>query len=169
MGSILAALHLHLGTFVLEILNFVLLFIFLRIFAWPPLVRAMEKRRHTIEDALAAAQQEREEAVRLRVAQQRDLEQARTQGQEIMERAQRAATQEAQRLLDEARAAAERLQAQAREELARERAAAAAELRREAADLVVAATGRLLGERVDEAADRRLAEEFVASVAGGAQ
>lgn len=169
MGSILASLGLN-GTFWIEILNFVILFVFLRIFAWPPLVRAMEQRRKSVQEQLHAAQTEREEALRLREQQTRELAEAKTEAQVILDRAQRAAAEESRRLLEEARAAAERLQKQAQEEIGRERDAAVAALRGEMADLVVEAAGRLLRQRVDGDADRRLADEFILSAgreAGG--
>lgn len=171
MGSILASLGLN-GTFWIQILNFIILLVFLRIFAWPPLVKAMEQRRKAIEDQLGAAQNEREEAVRMRDQQTRELADAKAQAQAILERAQRAAAEESRQLLEEARAQAERMQKQVREEIVRERDAAVAALRGEMADLVVEAAGRLLRARVDSAADRRLADEFIVAAgreAGGAR
>jgi|GEM_PF-107184 len=163
MASILASLGINPGTFVLQILNFAILFVFLRIVAWPPLVKAMEQRRKGIDDQLGAARNEREEAVRLREQQNRELAEAKSQAQAIVERAQRAAAEESRQLLEEARAQAERMQKQVREEIARERDAAVATLRSEMADLVVEAAGRLLGARMDSAEDHRLADEFIAA------
>ena len=160
MGSILSSLGIN-GTFLVQILDFVVLFAFLRVFAWPPLVRAMEQRRQGIQDQLTHAQNEREEAVRLRDEQNRRLAEAKGEAQALLERAQRAAAEESRQLLEEARAQGERLQRQVREEIARERDAAVAALRAEVADLVLAATAQLLGRRVDAAEDRRLVEEFI--------
>ncbi len=172
MGSILASLGIN-GTFVLEIVNFIILFIVLRLFAWPPLVKAMEQRRRGIEEQLFAAQNEREEAVRIREVQNRELGEARVQAREIVERAQRVASEEARQVVEEARAQAERLQKQVREEIARERDAAVATLRGEMGNLVVEVAGKLLRARVDSAEDRRLADEFIAAArsveAGGAR
>lgn len=171
MGSILAALHID-GTLLAQVVDFIVLFVFLRIFAWPPLVKAMEQRRKHIEDQLTAAQQEREEAVRLRERQHQDLAEAKAQAQEIVERAQRAAAAESRQLLDEARGQAERMQKQMHDEIEREREAAVAALRSEVADLVLQAAGKLLRSRVDAPEDRRLVEDFIVTAgraeAGGA-
>lgn len=167
MGSILASLHIN-GTLLAEIANFLLLLWFLRAYAWPPLVKAMEARRQGIQEQLTAAQDEREEAVRLREQEQQALTQARAQAQEIVERAQRSAAEQARELLDQAQAQAERLQRQMKEDLARERDAAVAALRNEVADLVLEATGKLLRARVDGAQDRRLVEGVLAAAGGEA-
>jgi len=50
------------GTFLAQIIDFLLLFVFLRIFAWPPLVRAMEARRQRVTEQLEAAERERQQA-----------------------------------------------------------------------------------------------------------
>jgi len=167
MGSILASLQIN-GTLLVQLVDFIVLLIFLRIFAWPPLLRVMEARRQRIADELGAAETERQEAVRLREEQLRDLSAAKTQAQEIVERAQRAAAEQARELLEEAKSQAERLARQAREEIGRERDAAVAALRDEMADLVLAAAGKLLRARVDAPEDRRLVQEFIGAAAGEA-
>ncbi len=166
MGSILGSLHIN-GTLLAEIVNFLLLLLFLRAYAWPPLVKAMEARRQRIQDQLTAAEDEREEAVRLREQEQKSLTEAREQAQAIVERAQRSAAEQARELLEQAQAQAERLQQQMKDDLARERDAAVVALRNEVADLVLEATGKVLRIRVDGAEDRRLVEGVLAA-AGGA-
>ncbi len=162
MASILQSLHID-GTLLIQAIDFILLFAFLRIFAWPPLVAAMEKRRAGIEEQLSAAENERQQAVALREQQQRDLEGAKAQAQAIVERAQKAAAEEARQLLEDARQQAERMRKQVRDEISRERDAAVGVLRNEVADLVLTATGKLLRTRLDAAQDRRLVEEFIAT------
>ncbi len=165
MGGILQALNVN-GTFLAQIVDFVLLVLFMRFFVWPPLARAMEQRKQRVRQELADAEAERKRAEAEREAQARALEAARSEAQAIVERAQRTAAEEARSLLDEARAQGERLQRQVREEIAREREAAIAALRNEVAELVLEATGKLLRTRVDAAEDRRLVEDFIASAAG---
>jgi F-type H+-transporting ATPase subunit b len=166
MGSILAALHIN-GTLLAQVVDFVLLLAFLRIFAWPPLVQAMEARRERIAADLAAAEDERQEAVRLREQQKADLDAAKAQAQEILERAQRAADEQARQIVHEARTQAERLQQQVREEIGREREAAVAALRAEVAELVLEAAGKLMRARLNAPEDRRLVEEFIATAEAG--
>ena len=165
VGAILAALHIN-DTLLVQVVDFVLLLLFLRLVAWQPLLGAMEKRRRTIADQLSSAEGERQEAVRLREEQRRELEAARTEAQQILERAERAAAEQSRTMIEEAKEQAERLARQVREEIAREREAAVAALRGEVADLVLEATAKLLRKRVDEPEDRRLVMDFIGSAAG---
>lgn len=152
------------GTLLAQILNFVLLFVFLRIVAWPPLVKAMEARRQRIEEQITAAEAERKEAERARLQREEALATARADAQAIIDRAERVAADQSKALLDEARAQAERIRTDAEEGIAREREAALAALRGEVADLALLAAGKVLGQRVGEPEDRRLVEEFITEV-----
>ncbi len=165
MSGILQALDIN-GTFIFQVIDFVLLLVFLRIFVWPPLVKALEQRRQTVERELTAAEQERKLAVAERQEQLKALEEARAQAQAAVERAQRSAAEESKRLLGEAREQAERMQKRLAEEIEREREAAIASLRSEVASLVLAATDKLVRARVgaNEDADRELVAEFIGDV-----
>jgi F-type H+-transporting ATPase subunit b len=163
VGTILKGLGID-GTFLAEIVNFILLLLLLSWRAFPATKRVLAERRQRVEGALAQAEGEREEAIRIKEQHLNELQAARAEAQAILDRAQRAAGEQTRQILDEARAHADRLRRQAEEEIARERDAAILALRREVADLVVAATERLLRQRVDAAADRRLVEEFLADV-----
>lgn len=166
IAGILKALDIN-GTFLAQMVDFVLLLVFMRLFVWPPLTRAMAERRRRIQQELADAEAQRLAAVAARDAQQLALDGARAEAEAILERARRVAAEEARTVLEEARAQSERSQQQAREEIGRERAAAIAALRGEVADLVITATERLLRVRLNENEDRRLVDEFIASVGAG--
>jgi F-type H+-transporting ATPase subunit b len=168
MGGILKALDID-GTFIYQIIDFLLLFLFLRVFVWPPLVQALERRRQTVEQQLVAAERERQEAAALREQQERAIAEARAQAQAIVERAQRAAAEEAKELLQEARELAERTRRQLSEELQREREAALAAVRSEVVDLVLALEEKLLRARVGAEEDRRLVQRLLAESAAPAE
>lgn len=166
MSGILQSLDFN-GTFVYQVIDFVLLFIFLRIFVWPPLVKALQKRREGIANDIAAAETERKEAERLRQEREEALSAARAEAQAIVERAERTAADEARTLVAEARAQAERIKAEVTAETARVKEGAVRALRDEVADLALLAAGRVLGHEVGGDEDRRLAQEFVAEVGRG--
>lgn len=166
MSGILQSLDFN-GTFVYQLIDFALLFIFLRIFVWPPLVKALQKRREGIANDIAAAETERKEAERLRQEREEALSAARAEAQAIVERAERTAADEARTLVAEARAQAERIKAEVTAETARVKEGALRALRDEVADLALLAAGRVLGHEVGGDEDRRLAQEFVAEVGRG--
>jgi F-type H+-transporting ATPase subunit b len=67
-------------------------------------------------------------------------------------------------MLEKAREEQEELLARARRELEDERQRAVAELRREAVDLSLAAAGRLIRQRLDSDADRKLVSDYLATL-----
>lgn len=160
MGSILHSLGID-GTIVAQMINFIVLLVLLRILVYPALLRILAQRRERVEKALTDAEGEREEAVRLKEQHLAELQQARSQAQGIIEQANRVAAEQARTLLEDARAQAERQLKSAAAEIARERDAALADLRNEVADLVLAATAKLVKARMGEAEDRQLVEEFI--------
>lgn len=148
-----------------QLISFLILFLVLRQWAWPVLVRTLDKRRLTIEEGIRNAEQAR-----------RDLSEAEQRIQGMMDQARR----EAQITLDQATKTGERVRGEIEQE-ARERARqivdqaqaqtqqmvaqARVELRQQVADLAILAAERVIGKSVDSATNRQLVNEFVAQSA----
>lgn len=129
-----------------------------------PLLKLLDERRQTIESSLEEARRAREQAEALRAEYDAMINEARREAQEIIERAQRLAERERQDRLAAAQHEAEALLERARQTIERERDAAIRALRDEVADLTVKATERVLRRSLDEAEQRRLAEEALREV-----
>jgi F-type H+-transporting ATPase subunit b len=142
----------------------ILLFV-LRKWAWGPILGALETREKRIQDALDGAAREREEAAQLLQEQRQLLDESRDQAQQIMAESRKASERLRAELLDEARKQKDQIVENAREDIERERDHALELLRREAVDLSISAAGRVLHREVDSAENRRLVEEYLASLA----
>ena len=119
-------------------------------------------RRDRIEQGLADAEQakkDRESAEQERLA---TLAEARRESNEILARAQKIAQETRDADIAATRAELERLRAASAEEIEAEKARALAELRTEVADLALAAAGKVLGESMTDARQRKLVEDFIA-------
>ena len=68
---------------------------------------------------------------------------------------------------EKTRAEAEELLARARREIGAEKDRASAELRREAVDLALAAAGKLIGQRLESDADKKIVTDYLATVGTG--
>ena len=146
-------------------LIFIVLLLVLRKWAWGPILGALETREKRIQDALDGAARERDEAARLLQEQRQLLEDSRDQAQQIMTESRKASERLRAELLDEARKQRDQIVENAREDIERERDHALELLRREAVDLSISAAGRVLHREVDSAENRRLVEEYLASLA----
>lgn len=152
------------GLMVWTLLVFAAFFLILKRFAWPVVLGAVEAREKALEEQIAQAAKDRDEAAALLAEQQRSLAEARGQVTTILAEAKSAAERERQIGLEKARAEADDLLTRARRDIAAEKDRAVAELRREAVDLALAAAGKLIGQRLQGEQDRKIVQEYLATL-----
>jgi len=150
------------GPFLLaQIVNFIVLFLLLRRFLYPPLVKMLDERKQRIAEGLAAADVARKEA---------EEERAKLMAQITTERAeahQRVASASAQAervkadILADARREAEVIRARAVEEAGAEKQRILAEAQKQIAELTLLATERVVRRGLDEKTQRLLIEDFL--------
>jgi len=143
---------------------FIALFLLLRRFAWPAILRSTEEREHRIRSQLEEAERLNTEA-KVALEEHRSLlSGARQEAHQLLQDAKTTAEKERETLLARTREEQEQVLERARKEIAAERERAIAELRREAVDLSLAAASKLIGSRLGAAEDRKLVEDYLASL-----
>jgi F-type H+-transporting ATPase subunit b len=154
------------GTFVVELVIFLVVLGVVAKWILPPLQEVAEKRRLRVRAALQQAEQARAESQGVLAERDRLLNEARAQARDIIDRA----NQGADLALGQGRARGqeeyERLVEATRQEISGECQRAREELLGRLDSLVVAAAERVLGSSVDAARHRRLIDEVVANVTG---
>jgi F-type H+-transporting ATPase subunit b len=151
---------------IVALLNFVLLWVILQLFAFGPMSRMLAARRSRIEEGLRDAEQarqDRESAEQERLA---ALQEARREASEIINRAQRVAAESREQDLAATREEIGRLRERATSEIEAEKQRAIGELRSEVADLALAAAGRVVGESMTGERQRKLVADFLADSSG---
>jgi F-type H+-transporting ATPase subunit b len=152
------------GLMIWTLLIFLALLLILTRFAFRPITAAVERREQALEAALVQATQDRDAAAAL-VAQQRVLaEQAHVDATRVVAEARAAAERVRQGLLEHAHAEQQEILRRARGEIDRERQRAIAELRREAVDLAILGAGKVIEKNLDDATNRALVEQFLATI-----
>jgi F-type H+-transporting ATPase subunit b len=133
-------------------------------FAWGPILEGVRSREQALTDAMAAAQRDRAEAMRMLAEQKAALEAARGEAQRFI--ADGRATAESMRgeMLEQTRLQQAELLDRARKEIESEKVKAIDELRREAVDLALAGAGKLIGQKLDASSDRKLVEDYLATL-----
>ena len=127
-------------------------------FVWPPLTRALDERKRTIADGLAAAERGKRE---LEQAEKRALDvmkKAKSDAQEVIGLAEKRAAEVADEAKQQARAEAERIVQAAKADIEQETNRAREQLRSRLAELVAAGAGRILEKEIDAKAHARLLE-----------
>jgi F-type H+-transporting ATPase subunit b len=146
-------------------------FIFFLVAAWylglRNIPRNLAERRAKIEQSLRDADQarvEREQAASERLA---VLATARQEAEDILARAQKVADENRERDVAEARAQIEQMRERAAADIETEKERAIADVRGQVAELALAAAGRVVGETMNDARERRLVEEFLGQMNKG--
>lgn len=143
---------------------FGILLVLLKKFAFPAILKQTEEREQAIRRQLDEAEKANTEAKALLEENRKLLAQARTQSQTMLAEAKVATEKERSAAIEKTRQEQDDLLARARREIAAERDKAVTDLRREAVDLSLAAAAKLIGQRLDSAADRSLVEGYLASL-----
>jgi F-type H+-transporting ATPase subunit b len=152
------------GTFIVELIAFVLVLGIAARYILPPLNNALRVRQERIRSELEAADVAKAEAEAADEARRAELEHARQQAREIVAQANRTAEALVAEAETRAQEEKDRILATAAAEvrLARQRALEEAATR--LGDLVMEVVGRVIGREVDAEAHRDLIEEAVAAL-----
>lgn len=161
-GGALRALGLNVPALLFQILNFAILLVLLRLFAYKPVLKILHARRQRIAESLATADQLAKERTALDAKQKEIIAQAEAGASALL----RAGQEQAKKLLAGAEEAASRqrdkLLADTRAQAQAEVAALRQQLQQEVVELVASATEKVLEEKLDSATDTALISKKLA-------
>jgi F-type H+-transporting ATPase subunit b len=147
-----------------SVTGFLILWAVLAKYLFKPMMGLLKEREEEIKNTYANADAAREDAEKLKSDLDNRLAgieaEARARIQDAIKDAQKAKDD----ILAEARSRSEDLLRRGQEDLAREREKTLAELREDVVNLSLAATGKLIGESMDDARHRKLVGEFIDKV-----
>jgi len=154
------------ATLIAQIVDFLILLIFLRLVVYKPLAKMLEERRTKIADTFAAAEEDRQQAAALKAGLEAEMKKMREEAQAMMAHAVKSGEETAQEIVAAARAEAERFKEDARAEIQREREKAVAELRNSVASLSILVAEKIINRSLDDRIQRQMVDEFI-NEAGG--
>lgn len=146
---------------------FLLLLWVLKKWAFPPILGYAQAREDRIRELMEAAQRDREEAQRLLEEQKQALGRTRDEAAVIIADAKQAAESVRQEVVEKANAEHQEMLERARGEIEREREKAVDAVRATAVELALAATAKLLGQKVQGDTDRRFVQDVIARAGDG--
>ena len=145
-------------------MTFVLLFLFLRKFAFGPLQNMIDARRDAIQESITAAEEMRREAERMLAEYRESIASARHEAEEIIERAHKVGESTKSEIVIEARTQAQKEVDGAREQIQRETRKAIQEIKDQVADLTILAAGKVTGKTMTKEDHLRLVDEALSEV-----
>lgn len=160
-------LGINLGFIIVQAINFLLIFIVLRKWAFIPIANVLEQRREKVAQGLEDARVAAEARENAESEAEKILAEAQAKASEVV----REATTRAEEAARDIKTAAEQDAANARKEalaeVETERNAVLGETRGQIAALAMAATQKLVGVALDEKRQRALIDEFFSGVKDG--
>jgi F-type H+-transporting ATPase subunit b len=152
------------GTFIVELIAFVIVLGVVARYLLPPINRALQERQVQIQAELEAAERARAEALAADEERRHELEDARRRAREILEQAERGA----ERARADGAAAAQdehdRILASANAEVTLAKQRALEEATTQVGQLVMDVVERVIGREVDEQAHRDLVDEAISAL-----
>lgn len=161
------ALGLNLGYLLVQIFNFLIVFIVLRAWVFFPILSLLERRRTAIAQGLEDARIAAEARANAEKEAQRILGEAQANAAQRVRESTERAEAAAREVREHAEAEAVRAREAALAEATQERDRILAEVRGQVAALAMAATQKLVGETLDERRQHALISEFFSGVRQG--
>ena len=143
---------------------FITLFFLLKKFAWPAILSATEAREKKIADQLAETEKMNAEAASRLEEHKKLLAGSKEEAQTILSDARSLASKERDQILAKAREEQEGILVRAKREIEAERDRAVTQLRKEAVELSLAAASKLIEQKLDDEANRKIVGDYLDSL-----
>lgn len=144
-----------------QIINFLIVLAILYKFAYRPLLNMLKKREDAIAKGLEDAKKIEENLLRSEAQKKEAASQARREAEAIIKKAESAAERLKTEFIQKARTESEKISAETKKQLADEKDKMFLEIKKQAADLIVAATEKILAEKMTDKKDLEMIEESV--------
>ena len=138
------------GLLIWSTVAFLLLFFLLSKFAWKPIVKALDERERSIEDALAKAEMAKEEMAKLTNENEQLLKQARIERDAILKEAKELKDQIVSDAKTSAQTEGAKMIEKARQEIDNQKIAAMAEVKNQVATLSIQIAEKVLRQRFED-------------------
>lgn len=147
-----------------NIINIIVLFLFLRIFLFKPVTAIMEKRANLITSSMQEAEDKKAEAYQLKSDYEQELKHAGEKASQIIKEARERAELEYNRRLQEARDEAGRVMAEAEKTIELEKRKSLESAQAEIAGLALLAASKVIGKNVDDSTNKQYLGDFLKEV-----
>jgi len=163
-GAPVSPFEVNFGLFFWTLIVFGILLFLLWKFAWPQILKATEEREEKIKAQLADAERLNAEAKAALAESHKLQSDARNEAQHLLAEAKAAVEKERASAVAKIKGDQDALLERTRRDIAAERDKAIADLRREAVDLALGAAAKVIGQRLDSEADKKIVLDYLAKV-----
>lgn len=154
-----ASLGINLPLLVVFCVNFIILFVLLRIFLYKPVLKVLDERAQRTKEAMELAEATKQEYGEARAEVQKQIEKGRQEAQTIITQAMQLGERLKEESRQEATKQAQVILERTRIELGAEREKIVEDLRREFVSIAILAAEKVIKETLDKEKHRKLIEE----------
>jgi F-type H+-transporting ATPase subunit b len=158
MDELIKTFHIEVNLLVAQMVNFAIVLFVLYKFAYKPVLKTLNSRTNKIEKGLSDADAAGKKLEEIMDKEKEVLATAKKEAQEIIRVAEDQAKANSVSLVLEARNQSEKLLVSAKSQIEQEKNKMLTEVKGEIANLVVMATEKIIGEKLDGNKDRELIE-----------
>ncbi len=144
------------------LIAFIVIFVVLAKFIWPSVLKTLDARQQTIQDNIDESEKTKLDAKKALKKSEATIQEAQARADNIIAEAKKAAEATKAEIIDDARKQAAELTERTRASLAAEREATMDELTEQVADISVDLASKIIGESLDEDAQKRIIERYLA-------
>ena len=144
-----------------QIINFFVLFFLLKRYAYKPILKMLEDRKDKIEKGLKDAEASQKKLMEIETKEKAVLTEARKQAQEIIAKAEEVAVKNKEEIIVAAKVQSEKILSDSAKKIETEKTLMFQEVKKQIAQLVVAATGKIIDEKMDASKDKTLIEKAI--------
>ena len=149
------------ATLIAQMLNFLVLVVLLRIFAYKPIVKMLKEREERIAGSIKKADDDAAAAEATLKQYQEQLAGARVKAQEIIDKAEKRTREDHEASMQTTKAEIDQMKHAAQQEIQRECALAVEKLKGQVAALSIAAAEKIVSKNIDAAENEALIKEFI--------
>ena len=153
-----ASLGVNLPLLVAFIINFIVLFVMLRIFLYKPVLKMLDERSKRAKEGMELAEATKKEYEQAKIEVQKQIEKGRQEAQTIIAQAMQVGERLKEESRQEATKQAQTIVDRTRTELEAERDKIVGDLRREFVDIAISAAEKVIKETLDKEKHRKLIE-----------
>ena len=151
--------------FYLPALSFVILFLFLKKFAFPPILSALDEREKKIRGDIEESEKLKQDVEQIKVGLEEKLKAAHEKAETIVQLAQDEAKKLQEKTVQETEAKVKQVQREAEQEIESSRNKLLQEIRSYTAALTIASAEKFLKKSLDDTDKKRLADESIDQIA----
>lgn len=159
--ELLTKLGINWQLLIAQIVNFLILVFVLYRFAYKPILKILDDRTEKIEKGLKDAQTVQDKLLAIEDKEKKVLLTARKEAQKIIQQSENTALKNAKDLEISAKVQSGKILEDAKKQIEQEKNKAVKEAKTEIAELVMSATEKIIGEKIDSSKDKELIEKVI--------